>query len=159
MTDKEAIKPLKKRFHYHNHLLDDATKEMNEWTGENKVVEIHLFQMFSSVFKHHDHDEAEALFIVGTRETTPSLEAVSAAPVKPWLFSRVFALLGASFCAIFVTGHVFRNECFPEYFGLPTDDRIFGRWDLIAGCDDDFVLINSLWQWRFMGIGPNCGLY
>ncbi|MCT3575117.1 PrsW family intramembrane metalloprotease [Levilactobacillus brevis] len=110
MTDKEAIKPLKKRFHYHNHLLDDATKEMNEWTGENKVVEIHLFQMFSSVFKHHDHDEAEALFIVGTRETTPSLEAVSAAPVKPWLFSRVFALLGTSFFLLAMLFLVFRSN-------------------------------------------------
>ncbi|MCW3778213.1 PrsW family intramembrane metalloprotease [Levilactobacillus namurensis] len=110
MANKESVKPFKRHFEYHNHLLDDATKEMNEWTGENKVVEIHLFQMFSEVFKTHDHDAAEALFIVGTRETTPSLEAVSVTPVKPWLFSRVFALLGVSFFLLAMLFLVFRSN-------------------------------------------------
>ncbi|KRK36178.1 hypothetical protein FD07_GL001037 [Levilactobacillus parabrevis ATCC 53295] len=110
MANKESVKPTKRHFEYHNHLLDDATKEMNEWTGENKVVEIHLFSMFSAVFKHHDLDDAESLFIVGTKETTPSLEAVSTAPVKPWLFSRVFALLGASFVLLALLFLGFRSN-------------------------------------------------
>lgn len=110
MGDKESAKPVKRHFQYHNHLLDDATKEMNEWTGENKVVEIHLFSMFSAVFKHHDLDDAESLFIVGTKETTPSLEAVSTAPVKPWLFSRVFAMLGASFVLLALLFLGFRSN-------------------------------------------------
>lgn len=110
MTNKDSVKPIKRRFHYHNHLLDDATKEMNEWTGENKVVEIHLFSMFSAVFKPHSRDDAESLFIVGTRETTPSLEAVSVTPVKPWLFSRVFALLGSSFVLLALLFLVFRSN-------------------------------------------------
>lgn len=110
MANKESVKPTKRHFEYHNHLLDDATKEMNEWTGENKVVEIHLFSMFSEVFKHHDSDDAESLFIVGTKETTPSLEAVSTTPVKPWLFSRVFALLGASFVLLALLFLGFRSN-------------------------------------------------
>ncbi|MDT6981181.1 PrsW family glutamic-type intramembrane protease [Levilactobacillus zymae] len=110
MANKESVKPIKRQFHYHNHLLDDATKEMNEWTGENKVVEIHLFAMFSEVFKAHNRDDAESLFIVGTRNTTPSLEAVSVTPVKPWLFSRVFALLGSSFVLLAMLFLVFRSN-------------------------------------------------
>ncbi|QMU08140.1 PrsW family intramembrane metalloprotease [Levilactobacillus suantsaii] len=107
---EETVKPLKQHFHYGHHLLDDATKEINEWTGENKVVEIHLFSMFSEVFKAHNHDDAEALFIVGTRHTTPSLEAVSVAPVKPWLFSRIFALLAGSFVLLALLFLGFRSN-------------------------------------------------
>ncbi|HIW71953.1 MAG TPA: PrsW family intramembrane metalloprotease [Candidatus Levilactobacillus faecigallinarum] len=110
MTNKDSVKPFKGRFHYHNHLLDETTKEINEWTGENKVVEIHLFAMFSEVFKPHTRDDAESLFIVGTRDTTPSLEAVSVMPVKPWLFSRVFALLGTSFVLLAMLFLVFRSS-------------------------------------------------
>ncbi len=39
--------------------------------------EIHVFRMFSEVFKRHNKDDADALFIVGTKTTTPSLSEVS----------------------------------------------------------------------------------
>lgn len=92
MTQNLSEEQLKKK--RRENLLDDATKELNEWTGDDNAVEIHLFRMFSEVFKRHDKDQADALFIVGTKTTTPSLAEVSSAPVKPWVFSRVLALLG-----------------------------------------------------------------
>ncbi|WP_234005728.1 PrsW family intramembrane metalloprotease [Lactobacillus sp. CBA3606] len=73
-------------------LFDSATEKLNSWTGEQKKVPIHLGTMFSEVFKSHSETEAEALFIVGTSQTTPTLAQVSDSPVKPWLFSRVLAL-------------------------------------------------------------------
>lgn len=107
MTE-ELEEKTKKR--HHDNLFDDATKELNEWTGEDTVVEIHLFRMFSEVFKRHNKDEADALFIVGTKTTTPSLSAVSSAPVKPWLFTRVLALLGASFGLLTLLFLVFHSD-------------------------------------------------
>lgn len=105
LTDPKA-QPKKHR----DNLLDDATKELNEWTGDDTAVEIHLFRMFSEVFKRHDKDEADALFIVGTKTTTPSLSAVSSAPVKPWLFSRVLVLLGLSFGLLTLLFLVFHSD-------------------------------------------------
>lgn len=95
MTQNLSEEQLKKK--RRESLLDDATKELNEWTGDDTAVEIHMFRMFSEVFKRHNKDDADALFIVGTKTTTPSLSEVSSAPVKPWVFSRVLALLGLSF--------------------------------------------------------------
>ncbi|WP_282801563.1 PrsW family intramembrane metalloprotease [Secundilactobacillus kimchicus] len=96
--------------HRENRLLADATKELNEWTGEDEAVEIHMFRMFSEVFKPHNKDEADALFIVGTKTTTPPLTTVSSAPVKPWLFSRVLALLGISFGLLTMLFMVFHSN-------------------------------------------------
>ncbi|APX73213.1 PrsW family intramembrane metalloprotease [Companilactobacillus allii] len=78
--------------HPKQNLFDSATEKINGWTGEDKMVPIHLGTMFSEVFKSHSEAEAEALFIVGTSKTTPTLEQVSDSPVKPWLFSRVLIL-------------------------------------------------------------------
>ncbi|MTV82081.1 PrsW family intramembrane metalloprotease [Secundilactobacillus folii] len=108
MTENLSEKEKQKR--RRENLLDDATKELNEWTGENTAVEIHLFRMFSEVFKRHDKDEGDALFIVGTKTTTPSLAEVSSAPVKPWLFSRVLALLGISFGLLTLLFLVFHSD-------------------------------------------------
>ena len=108
MSQTELKEPGKKR--HRDNLFDDATKELNEWTGEDTVVEIHMFRMFSEVFKRHNKDEADALFIVGTKTTTPSLEQVSSAPVKPWLFTRVMALLGASFGLLTLLFLVFHSD-------------------------------------------------
>lgn len=108
MTQNLSEEQLKKK--RRENLLDDATKELNEWTGDDNAVEIHLFRMFSEVFKRHDKDQADALFIVGTKTTTPSLAEVSSAPVKPWVFSRVLALLGLSFGLLTLLFLVFHSD-------------------------------------------------
>ncbi|MCH5462330.1 PrsW family intramembrane metalloprotease [Lactobacillus sp. LC28-10] len=108
MTQNLSEEQLKKK--HRENLLDDATKELNEWTGDDTAVEIHLFRMFSEVFKRHNKDEADALFIVGTKRTTPSLDEVSSAPVKPWVFSRVLALLGLSFALLTLLFLVFHSD-------------------------------------------------
>lgn len=48
--------------------------------------------LFINVFKKHTSQEAEDLFIYGTRRTTPPLRVVSLEWPKPWMYSRV--LLG-----------------------------------------------------------------
>jgi RsiW-degrading membrane proteinase PrsW (M82 family) len=48
-----------------------------------------LNQFFGQVFQRHTTEEAEEIFIVGTKKTTPSLAKVVSDQVQPWLFSRV----------------------------------------------------------------------
>ncbi|VDG33068.1 hypothetical protein [Lactobacillus paracollinoides] [Lactiplantibacillus mudanjiangensis] len=93
----------------HN-LLDDTTKELNEWTGEAKAVEIHPLRMFSEVFDRHTKNDADAIFIAGTEATTPPLAEVSDAPVKPWLFSRVLVVLLVTFSLLLLLFYAFKNE-------------------------------------------------
>lgn len=94
----------------YDRILNDTTKSLNEWTGNDESVEIKLGQMFSEVFQRHSKDEEEKLFISGTKSTTPSLEKVSSAPVKPWFFSRVFALFGFSFLLLWCLMFVFSSD-------------------------------------------------
>ncbi|WP_367341835.1 PrsW family glutamic-type intramembrane protease [Limosilactobacillus sp.] len=49
---------------------------------------------FGSVFKHHTTEEAEKIFIAGTKETTPSPDDISDDWQRPWLFSRVLVFFG-----------------------------------------------------------------
>jgi len=73
-------------------LYDNATAKLNHYTGEDGAVKVNLKDLFSEVPKHHSKGEAEAIFIAGTDTTTPTLDQISDAWAKPWLFSRI--LLG-----------------------------------------------------------------
>lgn len=97
-------------------LLDSATAQLNSWTGQRRKVPIKLGSMFSEVFKSHSEAEAEALFIGGTRTTTPSLAVVSASPVQPWLFMRVLAVFGLTIAIL--AGSLFLFDGEKMYNGL-----------------------------------------
>lgn len=71
-------------------IFQSATRTINSWTGEDKSVQINLGNFFSQVWRKHTQDEAEEIFIAGTKSTTPSLNKVSSKPVQPWLYSRIF---------------------------------------------------------------------
>ncbi|MGO3118415.1 MAG: PrsW family glutamic-type intramembrane protease [Levilactobacillus brevis] len=73
-------------------IYDSATAKLNHYTGEEGAVKVNIADLFSEVFKHHTKDEANSIFIAGTKTTTPALADVSDEWAKPWLFSRI--LLG-----------------------------------------------------------------
>ena len=70
-------------------VFDSATEHLNRYTGEVGSVDINLRKLFSEVFKSHSNDEAEEIFISGTKKTTPPLSQISENLGKPWLFSRI----------------------------------------------------------------------
>lgn len=74
-------------------VIDSATKTINSWTGENEKVQINLSSFFSQIWKRHTEDQAEEIFIAGTKSTTPSLSEISSRPVQPWLYTRVLAFV------------------------------------------------------------------
>ena len=69
-------------------IISATTSRINRWTGGNGAVKVSLRDFFGQVFKHHTKVEAEEIFIVGTPETTPSLDQLVNDRVQPWLFSR-----------------------------------------------------------------------
>ena len=91
-------------------ILDNATREMNSWTGEDKSVEINFKSIFNQVFKKHTQDETDRIFIAGTKETTPTLNEVADKEVRPWLFSRVFLYLSSLLLILLAVLIIFQNS-------------------------------------------------
>lgn len=79
-------------------VISATTSRINRWTGGHGAVKVSLRDFFGQVFKHHDVSEAEDIFIVGTDQTTPSLDQLVNDRVQPWLFSRalLFTLILAA---------------------------------------------------------------
>lgn len=78
--------------------VDSAAEKINAMIGEKGPVDLNLRSLFSAVFQHHSRDEAEQIFMRGTKLTTPKEDELSAKWPKPWLFSRLFLL----FCTIYL---------------------------------------------------------
>lgn len=91
-------------------LYDSATAKLNQYTGEEGAVKVNLSALFSEVFKHHTKDEANSIFIAGTKTTTPALADVSDEWAKPWLFSRVLLGFLIAFAALLYMADAFHNS-------------------------------------------------
>lgn len=91
-------------------LYDSATAKLNQYTGEEGAVKVNLGDLFSEVFKHHTKDEANAIFIAGTKTTTPALADVSDEWAKPWLFSRILLGFLIAFVALLYMAETFNNS-------------------------------------------------
>ncbi|WP_338232253.1 PrsW family intramembrane metalloprotease [Companilactobacillus muriivasis] len=89
--EKETEQPEQK-----GSILDSATSHLNSWTGGEGAVKVSWKEFFSEVFKSHTEDEAEDIFIAGTKKTTPSLSEISNEKVQPWLFSRILIFIIAA---------------------------------------------------------------
>ena len=50
--------------------------KINDYVGNTGSRDLNWKDLFSDVFKQHSTDEAEEIFICGTKNTTPSLEHV-----------------------------------------------------------------------------------
>ena len=84
------------------HLFNNTTKSIGRLAGNDESLKLNLRDMFSEVFKSHTKDEADDVFIAGTKRTTPHINEVSEEWGRPWVFSRVFLALGITFLALFI---------------------------------------------------------
>ncbi len=82
---------------------------LNDYVGNNSPADLNWRVLFSDVLKRHTREEAEEIFICGTKATTPSLENVSKEWPHPWLYSRVFAMFAIAFLLLYVCCSVFGN--------------------------------------------------
>lgn len=63
--------------------------QVNHYVGNDAPSKLNWTVLFTDVFKSHTTDDAERIFISGTKTTTPRLENVSREWPRPWLYARV----------------------------------------------------------------------
>lgn len=91
-------------------LFTEATRAIGKYAGEEDGLQIDLNQLFSQVAKKHTNEEAEKIFIAGTKQTTPDISEVSDSWSKPWLFSRIFIAALIVFGALLIAVTSFENS-------------------------------------------------
>ena len=98
--------------------IDIADKVKNTFEsmtgGKNDNVVFKLKDLWSDVIKKHSKEESELLLITGTGTTTPSEDEIEKGWSKPWLYSRIFAVLGITFALLLFCVWCFENTlCVP----------------------------------------------
>ena len=77
--------------------------------GDNHDVQFKLKDLWCNVTVKHTPEESEDLLISGTSKNTPSPAEMAEGWNRPWLYSRVFASLAATFALLAVCSWVFSN--------------------------------------------------
>lgn len=78
--------------------------------GNNKDVQFKLKDLWSNIMQKHSSEESEDLLISGTSKTTPPPADMADNWTRPWLYSRVFAVLAATFALLLICTWVFQNS-------------------------------------------------
>ena len=88
---------------------DSLLGRLNSYFGNTDTSTLNWKHLFSDVFRSHCFDEAENIFICGTKSTTPSTENVSSTWPRPWLYSRIFVAMLTAFVLLYVCCSHFSN--------------------------------------------------
>jgi RsiW-degrading membrane proteinase PrsW (M82 family) len=82
---------------------------INDYVGNDKPANLNWRVLFTDVLKKHSREEAEEIFICGTKNTTPSKQNIVANWPHPWLYSRVFGVFAAAFFLLYICCVLFGN--------------------------------------------------
>lgn len=83
---------------------------LNDYVGNEGSKDLNWRVLFSEVTQKHTSEEAEEVFIYGTRKTTPPINQVSKDWPHPWLYSRVFLVLAIAFVMLWICCNIFSNS-------------------------------------------------
>lgn len=87
---------------------------LNEYVGNDRPADLNWKMLFSDVFKSHTIEEAEDIFICGTKATTPDMCSISKDWPHPWLYSRVLLMFVITFALLWICVNAFGNlNAFP----------------------------------------------
>jgi protease PrsW len=75
------------------HMLSNLGARLYTLTSTDKLEGFSLTAMFSEVFKARKEGELDSYLIVGTAQTTPTIEEVETGWPKPWFFMRVLLFM------------------------------------------------------------------
>jgi len=88
---------------------DSIIEKLNKYLGNNKKADLNWRVLFSDIFERHKQEDAERIFICGTKETTPHINDVAKGWPHPWLYSRVFLMFVMTFALLWVCCSIFDN--------------------------------------------------
>ena len=83
--------------------------KLNDYVGNDRPADLNWKVLFTDVFKAHTKEDAEDIFICGTRMTTPHLRDVSRDWPHPWLYSRVFFMFFLASALLWICCAFFGN--------------------------------------------------
>ena len=87
---------------------------LNEYVGNDRPADLNWKVLFTDVFKPHTTEEAEEIFICGTKATTPDMSSISKDWPHPWLYSRVLLMFVITFVLLWICVNAFGNlNAFP----------------------------------------------
>lgn len=66
--------------------------------------------LFTDIFKSHTREEAEEIFICGTKKTTPPPSSILSEMPTPWFYSRVFAVFSIAAVLLWICCTSFQNS-------------------------------------------------
>lgn len=81
-------------------LMGKLTSTVNAFAGGEGAVIPPLREIFSETFRKHTNEEAEEIFICGTKSTTPELTLADTVWPKPWLYGRIMLAFLVAFIAM-----------------------------------------------------------
>ena len=82
---------------------------LNGYVGNTSPANLNWKVLFTDVFKSHTAEEAETIFICGTKTTTPLPSEVSKDWPRPWLYSRVLLMFLLAFVLLWICVAGFGN--------------------------------------------------
>lgn len=158
-------------------VFSKLTGKISRLTGGDGKVYFRPGDFFGEVFHRHRREEADRIFICGTADTTPSPASLDTVRPRPWLYSRVLAVIAIAFLILY-TGLLFFNSAFslpgvvflgaaavpvsllvfffeinlPKNISFFTAIKIF----LIGGCAS---LLVSLFLYLFVPLGEEIGYF
>lgn len=97
----------------HNHHTTSAKAggawidSLNEYVVNDRPTDLNRKVLFSDVFKSHTTEEAEEVFICGTKATTPDMCSISKDWPHPWLYSRVLLMFVITFALLWICVNAF----------------------------------------------------
>ena len=87
----------------------DVHDKFNKFTGLERLEGFSLKDLFADIFKHHDRNDVEAFFTVGTESTTPPIEAVDTTWPRPWMFFRALSFSAIVYFLFNLAWETFEN--------------------------------------------------
>lgn len=82
---------------------------LNDYVGSDRPADLNWKVLFSDVFKSHPSEEAEEIFICGTKTTTPPPSEVMKGWPHPWLYSRVLLMFVVAYFILWLCVNSFSN--------------------------------------------------
>lgn len=92
------------------HEKKTVIEHINNYVGNDKPAQLNWKVLFSDVFKKHTLDDAEAIFIAGTKTTTPENKDITSNWPHPWLYGRAFLACLIAFAIMLCGTLIFHND-------------------------------------------------